>query len=240
MQELSNGKLFIIVKGIGLLIITSYIFYENIWMTFFLLPYLHIFVKEQNKLKVQQEQMKQSEEFKDGLLAVSFALNVGYSVENAFREASKELARLHGKESKTTKEFSEIVRRLGRNENLEDLLDAYAKRNQIEDIRYFAEVFRFAKRSGGNLIQIIKNTADTMKDKSEVYIQIQTAVSGKRMEQRVMSIVPYCMIIYLKLTSPELLDSLYGSGIGMVVMTVCLVILCVSDYWAKRIVDIEV
>ncbi|MDO5402787.1 MAG: hypothetical protein Q4F11_05050 [Eubacteriales bacterium] len=240
MRELQSGKVPVIFKGLGVIVITSYVFYENLLTVFFMLPYLPFYIRELKKIEEQKERLKEIDEFKDGILAVSFSLNVGYSVENAFREALGELVRLNGGESQTVKEFRIIVRRLNQNENLEDLLADYGNRRKLEDIRYFSEVFRFAKRSGGNLISVIQSTAMAIKEKAEVYRQIQTVISSKQMEKQIMLVIPYGVIVYLKLTAPELTARLYGSFLGTVVMTVCLLVLIISDYWAKRIVNIEV
>ena len=50
---------------------------------------------------------------------------------------------------------------------------------------YFAEVFRYAKRSGGDLMAVIKNTAQIIQQKEEVMSEVDTIISGKKMEQRV-------------------------------------------------------
>ena len=50
-------------------------------------------------------------EFSDGMQAVSFALNTGYSIENAFAEAVGELELLYGKESSIVREFRMMVMR---------------------------------------------------------------------------------------------------------------------------------
>ncbi|MDD3239655.1 MAG: type II secretion system F family protein [Lachnospira sp.] len=228
------------VKGIGLIVATAYLFYGNVFVAILLCPYLLIYFRNEKKRSLEQRQLCRRQEFKDGILAVSFALKVGYSVENAFREAIGELAMLYGKDNVTVREFQEIVRRTDQNENMEDVLSEYAARSRIEDIEYFAEVFHFAKRSGGNLISIIGKTAEVIRDKTEISRQIHTIVSGKRMEQRVMSVIPYGMIVYLKLTSPEFIQPLYGNTAGIVVMSICLFLLLVSNLWSKRIVNIEI
>lgn len=76
-------------------------------------------------------------EFSDGMQAVSFALNTGYSIENAFAEAVGELELLYGKESSIVREFRMMVNRIKRNENLEDIMDDYAKTLNIDDVSYF-------------------------------------------------------------------------------------------------------
>lgn len=38
------------------------------------------------------------------------------------------------------------MNRIRRNENLEDILDDYAASTNLDDIKYFAEIFRYAKK----------------------------------------------------------------------------------------------
>ncbi len=203
-------------------------------------PYVGFYIKERLKEKEVEEKRHLVSQFADAMTAVSFSLNVGYSVENAFREALKELVPLYGADSRIVREFKGVVRRIDNNENVEDVLCDFAKKCDVEDISYFAEVFKYAKRSGGDLMAIIKNTAVTIRQKLEVEQEIQTVISGKRMEQRVMSMIPFGMIVYLRMTSPDMMDSLYGNVIGIVVMTVCLALYVISYYMARKIVDIKV
>jgi len=229
-----------VLKGILIVLTISYLFYENLLYAIILMPYVHIFMK--NSAKEIQRKRKQVllNQFKDGMLAVSFSLNVGYSVENSFKEALGELVLLYGNKSDIVTEFRNINYRIDINENIEDVLDDFARKSSIEDILYFAEVFRYAKRSGGDLISIIRNTANTISEKIEAKNEIETVISGKQMEQKIMSIIPFGIILYLKLSSPEFIEGLYGNGIGFMVMTVCLVLYLLSYWLAQRIVRIEV
>ena len=95
----------------------------------------------------------------------------------------------------------------------------FAEESKVEDIIYFAEIFRYAKRSGGDLISIIRNTTQIIQQKEEVLSEIDTIISGKRMEQRVMSIIPAAIVVYLKFTAAEFIQPLYGNVYGAVMMT---------------------
>ena len=61
---------------------------------------------------------------------MSFALNVGYSIENAFGQAVDELTLMYGGDSDIVVKFKHIVIRLGQNENLEDILDDFAEESK--------------------------------------------------------------------------------------------------------------
>ena len=240
LQGLVNGNERYILEGIIIVLIAAYIFYENVFMAVILSPYVYIHYRQRIKERIVHDKKNFKKKFKDGIIAVSFALNVGYSIENAFGQAVDELTLMYGDDSDIVVKFKLIVIRLGQNENLEDILDDFAEESKVEDIMYFAEIFRYAKRSGGDLMAVIKNTAQIIQQKEEVMSEVDTIISGKKMEQRVMSLIPAVIVIYLKVTAKEFIQPLYGNIAGIIIMTVCLAVYVVSDMWAKRIVNIEV
>lgn len=229
-----------IAEGIVIVCVAAYIFYENILMVFILSPYVYLHYKQRKRERAKKDNNEFCRKFRDGIMSVSFALNVGYSIENAFIQAVEELELIYGRDSDITIKFRYIVVRLGQNENIEDIFMDFAEESKVEDIIYFAEIFRYAKRSGGDLISIIRNTTQIIQQKEEVLSEIDTIISGKRMEQRVMSIIPAAIVVYLKLTAAEFIQPLYGNVYGAVIMTVCLIVYVIADMWAKRIVNIEV
>lgn len=230
----------ITLGNIAVIIAISYIFYGNLYAVVVLSPYLYFSLKEKAEVIVRKKKKKLNNEFKDAIVSISFALNVGYSIENAFKESISELTMLHGKDSEIVKEFKNIVRRIERNENLENALEEFAVKSGVNDIKYFSSVFKYAKRCGGDLIAIIKSTTEKISEKLEVNNEVQTMISGKKMEQKVMGLIPFGIILYLKLTAKEFIEPLYGNVTGVVIMTVCLIIYAVSYYLSKRIVNIEI
>lgn len=178
-------------------------------------------------------------EFREGLQGIAAALNAGYSFENAFREAEKDLKLLYGEASVLAPEIEEMIRQLELNCPVEQVLSELAERSGVEDIERFADVFQTAKRTGGNLITITKTTAERISEKIEVKREIQTMIAGKQMEARIMSGVPLGMILYFWICSPGFLDCMY-TGNGRVVMTVLLGMYFLAYQWSTRICQISV
>lgn len=228
------------VCGAVIIFFVSILFFDEIVWAAVLSPYIIIYVRNKAADKNTEERRKLVTEFRDGMIAVSFSLNAGYSIENSFKEAVKELAELYGNEAAVTVYFKEIVRRMRNNENIETVISEFAAETQIEDIMYFSDVFSYAKRNGGDLISIIKNTANTIRDKVEADVQIQTALSGKKMEASLMSVMPLGITAYLRCTSPEFIEPLYHNVIGIAFMCVCLSVIVCMNAVAKKIVSIEI
>ncbi|WP_197017989.1 type II secretion system F family protein [Lachnospira multipara] len=229
-----------LAKGIGFLLAVAYCFYGNFLIAIIISPLLLAFLKNEIEDKKRKKVSIFTEKFKEAMLAVSFALDVGYSIENAFTEAAIDLEKNYGKDDEMTREFYNIRNRIRSNENIETVIEEFAIKSNIEDIKYFAEVFKYAKRSGGNLIQIIKNTSSQIQEKWYIASEIDTMISGKKMEQRVMECIPLVMVIYLKVTSVGYLECLYGNPLGVVIMSICLVLYMISIRLSQKIMNIEV
>lgn len=185
-------------------------------------------------------QWKMNLEFKEGLQGIASALSAGYSIENAIQESRKDLEVLYGKDSILVKEFQMISTQLELNQPVEKTFDEFARRSGVEDIRNFAEVFRTARRSGGDLVAITRMTSERIGEKIEVKREINTILAGKKMEGQVMNLVPLGMILYFWLCSPGFLDCLYSGIKGRITMTLFLLIYLLAYGLNRRICDIKV
>ena len=140
-------------------------------------------------------------------------------MENAWRESEKEMTELYGQDGIFVGELHQINRAVGMNQPIEKLLYEFALRSDCEDIQNFSDVFLYAKRSGGDFHKIIATTIEHISDKIEVEREVQTVISAKKMEQKIMNVIPVFIILYLNLTSGEFLAPLYGNLFGICVMT---------------------
>ena len=172
-----------LAKGILIIVAASWLFYGNIYFSILMSPWLYLYIRENSKNNKRKERQQLALQFKDAMTAVSFALNAGYSVENSFKEALEELKMLYGRNAVIVKSFSEIATRIHNNENIENVLKDFARKSDVEEIQYFSEIFGYAKRSGGDMITIIKDTTSLIREKIELDSEIKTIISGKKQEQ---------------------------------------------------------
>ena len=167
-------------------------------------------------------------------------LKAGYSVENAFREAKKDMDLLYGEKSLISRHFERICKGLKNNIPLEKLLFAFGQESQNTDIQEFAGVFAVAKRSGGNMTEIIGRSISVISQKVEVEKEIDVLISAKRMEARIMNVVPFFIIFYINLTSRGFFEPLYHNVFGIVLMTICMAVYIAAYLLSEKIVNISV
>ena len=86
------------------------------------------------------------------------------------------------------------------NRTLEELWGDFAKRSGIEEIRSFAQIFKAARRSGGQLGMIISHVSEIIGGKIQVQEEIRLMTAQKQFEQKIMNLLPLLIVLYIDLT----------------------------------------
>lgn len=227
-------------EGTMLAAAIGYFFYQSVIAFVCLIPVIFLFVRQKKQELAKRKRQELNLQFKDLLLSVSANQKAGYSVENAFRESYRDVEMLYGADSPICQEIRHITAGLDNNVVLEQLLYSLGQRSRQPDIMQFADVFMIAKRSGGNMTDILAKTAAVIEQKTETDQEIQLLISARKMEQKIMNIVPFFIIFYVGITSQGFFDVLYHNFIGIIIMTVCLGFYVAAYMLSRRIVEIEV
>lgn len=227
-------------EGAGICALVAYAFYRS-WAVFLLflpvgLAYPLIHKKELEKARLFQL----GQQFKEGILILSANLSAGYSIENALGNSSRELDMLYGPEGMIGHEFAGMVKQIKMNRPVEQVFFEFADRSGLEDVQNFAQVFKAAKRSGGDLVAIIDHTAGVIRDKAQVREEIANMTASKKLEQKVMNMIPFGLIIYIDRASPGFFEMMYRTGVGRILMTSCLGVYGLAFWLSKRILDIPI
>ena len=175
--------------------------------------------------------------FRDFLSSLHTAMAAGYSLENAVRSASADLEKLYGPEDDLVRETREMLWQMSYQRPVEHLFRELGDRSAVEDIRQFGEILMIAKRTGGNMDQVLESTWRNLSEKIDTAQEIDAMVAAKRYEQQLMSIMPAGVILYLKLAFPGFLDGMYGNMTGAAVMTACLGVYLAAFFLGRRMTE---
>lgn len=230
----------VVLLAIGVVLFLSLLFYRSLFAMIFLSPIGILVWKAQKKKKADKRKKELVIQFKDCIRSVGANLKAGYSVENAFKESLSDIKLLYGEQSHMAQELVYMIQGINNNISLEKLLLSLGRRSGIADIREFAEVFAIAKRSGGNMTDILVRTADVMGRKLDIDSEIQILISAKKLEQQIMNIVPFAIIIYISITSPGFFGVLYHNALGVIIMSLCLLVYLLAYRISTNIISINV
>ena len=120
---------------------------------------------------------------------------------------------------------------------IEDLLLNFADRSGVVDVANFANVFATCYKKGGNIKDVIKNTATIIGDKIEIQMELQTMVAGQKNEMNIMLVMPILFIVVMKSMGGGLID--LSSPVGILSTAAALVIFIVAYFAAQKITDIK-
>lgn len=236
-------KAYATCTGIALLAIggLAYVFYRSFWVWLMLAPLALCFPRYRKKQLIARQKQELLLQFKEALYVIAASLTAGKSVEMAFRSALSDLRILYiDPETPIIRELEVIIRKMELNGTIEDALLNFAKRAHLEDIRSFADVFVTCKRRGGNMVEVIKNTSGTVADKIRTREEIETLITEKKFEQKVLNAMPLVMIFILNSSSPEFMEPVYTTALGRIGMTVSVILFALAYGASEKIMRIEV
>lgn len=228
-----------LIEGILYIVMIAWLFYDRISLTILLIPYLFIFMRQQRARKIYQEKEKLRKEFREMMISIGNSLSAGYSIENALKTAKSDIE-LYQEHSMLAKELQLLINRLKMNESVDKLLLDMADQVELQEFYQFAQVISIAKKSGGNLIEITENTIEHLGQAIQTKEEIHTMIAAKQMEKKIMSVMPYFILLYVRIANPGYFDILYESFAGVLVATISLLCLWIADVWAERVTEIEI
>lgn len=229
------------MKCISAFMVVGVIFYGNIIVSvvFSLLSVPLKRFYEAYRLRQISERLRYS--FRDLLYALDASISSGRQMAEALLEAEGSLSLIYDDSEPIMQELSLMINAIKESHaNEEELLKDFAYRSRIAEIISFAETYSICRSTGADVKQVILNTTQILVNRLNVSREIQTLTAQKRVEGKIISLMPLVIIVFLNLMSPGYLDKLYHTGIGMLIMTLALAITAAAYYVMGRIMDIEI
>jgi tight adherence protein B len=192
----------------------------------------NIIRKRRNELNLQ---------FKDLLYSVSSSLSTGKSLESSFRDAARDLSIIYpDPETSIIVEIGCINRRLEMNGTVEAALVDFAARSRIDDIVNFADVICTCRRTGGNMAEVARNASNIINDKIEIRQEIEVLLAERKLEQKLLNVLPLGMVILLSWCAGDYIAPVYTTIAGRLAMTAAILLLGAAWFISKKISDIKI
>ncbi len=174
----------------------------------------------------------------DLLSALTSSLSGGMNMQESLESAYHDLTLEYSDKAYIVLEVAEMLNGIKNNVQLEDTINSFGERSEIEDIRNFAIVFSMCYRTGGNLKDIVRRTNDIISEKVEIKEEIETAISSNKTQLNVMMVVPIVFVLMLRFMSSSFAES-FATVAGVIANTVAIVMFIVAYKLGQSIVNIE-
>lgn len=201
-------------------LILSLLFYRSVIFAVIILPFAKKIKSWIGEKLIEKRCRELLEQFKDFLFIASTSIGSGHSMKDAVRESIPEIISIYGEDAILVKELEVIDRRMNQgHESDVDVLMEFAVRSKQEDIIDFVTIYSTCKRTGASLILALNRASSVIIDKMTIEKEIREIVRTKRNEGLVIFAMPFAIIVFLNLFSPDYISPLYTTWIGRVIMT---------------------
>ena len=226
--------------GCALMFGTAYLFYRSVPLAAFLSLAGAAAPRFRQRSLTERRRKRLKRQFKEALFSLASSLAAGRSLENAFRSTLDDLKLLYtDPATDILLEFRTICHRLENGEPIEGALRDFAERAQIEEITQFAETLAACKRSGGDLLEVMRRTSTVIGEKLGVEEEINVMIAQKKFEAKMMMAVPFVFLGFLSLAAPDYMAPLYG-GIGYALLTAALLLLLCCFWLIHKLMSIRI
>ena len=220
--------------------VTGYIYFDG------LLPGFVIFIclyglwpayRESTERKKKQVMMLQ---FKDLLYSLSSSLSLGRNMSQALEESLEFWKNTYSDRDPIMAEVRRMLKKI-RETNAQDaeVLRDFANRWEISDITDFVNVYESLRTTGGDMAGAVSRAASVIGDKITMEKELNTALSEKLSEGRIVGAAPFVMTAAMKFFSPSYMQPVYDTGLGMIVSLISLGLSVASILMIERINRIE-
>lgn len=170
-------------------------------------------------------------QFRDLLYSLSASVATGRQMAEGLKEALPVISKLYGLESVLSREVNYMVKKIfDAGENDEYVLKEFAARTGIKEIVNFADIYSISKKTGADLQRVIRKTVELLLDRIETEREMKAMTSQKRLEFGILTAMPPGALVFLRLSSPYYLESMYQSLAGRIIMAFALIALLSAAY----------
>jgi tight adherence protein B len=170
----------------------------------------------------------------DVLTLIASSLSTGFSLAQAIDGITRDAS------EPSAKEFSRTLAETRIGVDLEDALDRTAERMDSENLAWATMAVRIQRRVGGNLADVMRTTARTLRDRETLRRQIRALSAEGRLSAYILVALPVLMAGYLYVANRPYLAQLWQRSLGVAMLVVAGVLLVVGTFWMRRLVNVKV
>lgn len=198
-----------------------------------------LFVPIRIKGIIDKRRKTVNRQFRDMLDALTTAIGAGKNVNDSFISVYNDMKVQYDSDAYIIKELAVILSAINNNIPVEDVLEDFGKRVDIDDIKSFANVFKTCYLLGGNMKDVIRNTHAILSEKMEIAEEIETMVTSNKTEQNIMIVMPIALIGVIKLMSPEFASN-FVTVTGIISTTISIGLFVAAYFVGKKVLAIKI
>jgi tight adherence protein B len=165
---------------------------------------------------------------------MSNGLKAGFSISQVFENISK------NGDPPISQEFDLFVQQTRLGVSFSESLKNMEERVQSQDMTLLVLAIETARKTGGNLTEVMENIAHTIRERIRIQGRIKTLTAQGRMQGIVVGLMPVGIFFMLMFMQPALMQAFIHSGAGLAIMGGAVLLIICGGLMIKKIVNIDI
>lgn len=197
-------------------------------VTFFALPWIWLYMKRANRLKMFATQLP------DAMELVARALRAGHSLAAGLHVVAEEMP------APISKEFGRVYEEQNLGIPLEEALKAMCDRVPNLDLKFFVTSVAIQRQTGGDLAEILDRIGHVIRERFKILGQVKALTAEGRLSGVVLIALPIGLFLLMLWMKPDYIKLLWTDEIGIKMSIAAVVLMIIGSIAIKKIVDIKV
>ena len=215
---------------IGISAVLDIVFFNNPIFVGVFVPLYFPYRKVVSSELILRKKRELREEYRDAIITMINAMESGYSLEGSIKKAYDVVGIMHGEKSIMAKELIRMDGRVKIGITVEEVFAEFALRSGLKEAAILSGAISITKRHGDNVVELMKMVADLIGNEIKTEKEISVLIASKRYEHLIMCVVPVAMIMYMRITSFDIIKNLYQGYFGRIFMFICMVVYFIAIY----------
>ena len=176
---------------------------------------------------------KISEQLPDTLEMMARAIKAGHALPSSFKLVAQECP------PPVAVEFAKAYEQQNLGLSLEAAVQSITDRVPANlDLKIFAVSIKIQKETGGNLVEVLENIANTMRERFKFYSKLRALTAEGRMSGYILGSLPFAVGFLILVTNPTYLSELFH-GMGLRILGVALFMWTLGVLWIRSMLQVE-
>jgi tight adherence protein B len=136
-------------------------------------------------------------------------------------------------------EFGMLSDELTYGTDLNDAMQNMVERTGADEVKLLAMSMTVQRGTGGNLIEVLENLANVIRDRSLLIAKVKALSAEGRITAIVMSCFPFFLYFMISALSPTYFDPVWASGHGDLVVTIAICVMLVGNIVLYKLVHFD-
>jgi Flp pilus assembly protein TadB len=174
-----------------------------------------------------------AEQLPDVLQIIAGSLQSGFSLPQALDSVVRDDTQ------PAAAEFSRAIAETRIGGELEVALERVADRMGSMDLRWTVMAIRIQRSVGGNLVEVLHNTVEMMRERSAIRRHVRALSAEGRLSAYILIALPLLVGGWLFFSRDSYMHPLYTTPLGLAMLITAAVLMVLGTWWMRNVIKVE-